>query len=180
VVAGNAYGEAHAAAAEKFLLSGVLVLDGERGVAWLSEPTLTQNLVRVVRTGESIGAYQLTKVFENRVELQGPEGPVMVPLNGGPGTPTATASAAPPPAQPQASVAPPSADISTQLKMMAERQKELAREKNLELRKAEMEQAGAAGYKPSNPTQKVPSRAVETQSIKSMLEQMIGGAPRGR
>src|SRR5437870_1001721 len=49
--AGNAYGQT---AAERFVLSGVVVFDGGGGVAWLHEPTLTQSRVIALRPGESI------------------------------------------------------------------------------------------------------------------------------
>jgi hypothetical protein len=81
VMVSCAYGEALAEVrAEQFVLTGVVVLDGERGVAWLQEPTLTGDRVVTLRVGQSIGRYTLEKVFEDRVELKGPAGRVMVSL----------------------------------------------------------------------------------------------------
>ena len=87
--AGNAYGQT---AAERFVLSGVVVFDGGGGVAWLHEPTLTQSRVIALRPGESIGSYRLEKILDDRVELKGPGGTVLVPLYSG--APAAVASAA--------------------------------------------------------------------------------------
>ncbi|HEV8437200.1 MAG TPA: hypothetical protein VGT40_03805 [Methylomirabilota bacterium] len=66
--------------AEKFILSGVVVFDGGSGLAWLYEPSLTGDRVIAVRLGESIGPYRLAKIFEDRVELEGPSGKVLVPV----------------------------------------------------------------------------------------------------
>jgi hypothetical protein len=84
---------------EQFVLSGVLVLDGEKGIAWLYEPTLTRNQIIAVRAGESVGPYRLARVLTDRVELEGPAGKLLVPLySAGSGTaPTAVASSAPSP-----------------------------------------------------------------------------------
>ena len=83
--------------AERFVLSGVILLDGERGWAWLEEPKLTGNQVVAVRTGGAIGPYRLTRVFDDRVELDGPSGKVLIPLyspSGRGAASTAVASAA--------------------------------------------------------------------------------------
>ena len=91
--AGNAYGQtAGQPVAERFVLSGVVVFDGGGGVAWLHEPTLTQSRVIALRPGESIGSYRLEKILDDRVELKGPGGTVLVPLYSG--APAAVASAA--------------------------------------------------------------------------------------
>jgi hypothetical protein len=80
-VVGNAYGERSTpAGAEQFVLSGVLV-DGEGGGrAWLLEPTLTQNRVIAVRPGDTVGPYRLTTILDDRVEMEGPAGKILVPL----------------------------------------------------------------------------------------------------
>jgi len=91
-VVGAMAGGAHAQAEERFVLSGVVFVEGGRGVAWLQEPTLTKNQVVTVRPGDSIGPYRLTKILEDQVELEGPAGKFSVPLAGVPGTATAAAS----------------------------------------------------------------------------------------
>lgn len=83
-------------AVERFVLTGLIFLDSASGVAWMQEPNLTGNRAVAVRVGESIGPYRLTKVLEDRVELEGPAGKVLVPLRNEQGSPaTAVASAAP-------------------------------------------------------------------------------------
>jgi hypothetical protein len=67
-------------AAEGFILSGVISVDGGGGFAWLQEPRLTNNQVVAVRRGETVGPYRLTEIFEDRVELEGPAGKLLVPL----------------------------------------------------------------------------------------------------
>jgi hypothetical protein len=79
-----------------FTLSGLVVVEGG-GRAWLQEPVLTQNQPVALRPGESIGPYRLTKVFEDRVELVGPNGTFSVMLAGIQG---ATVATSPPPPQP--------------------------------------------------------------------------------
>jgi hypothetical protein len=68
-------------AAERFVVSGVVLLDGNNGLAWLQEPTLTGNRAVVLRPGQNVGPYRLTGVFEDRVELEGPNGKVRVPVH---------------------------------------------------------------------------------------------------
>ncbi len=94
----------------QFTLSGVVVVEGG-GRAWLQEPQLTQNQPVSVRLGESIGPYRLTKILEDRVELQGPTGTLAVLLAGVAGPPTVAAPAprpAPtlPPAEPASTSGP--------------------------------------------------------------------------
>jgi hypothetical protein len=88
----------------RFTLSGVVVVEGG-GRAWLQEPQLTNNQPVSVRPGETIGPYRLTKVLEDRVELEGPGGTIAVLLAGvqAPVTPVA---AAPKPFQPAPPVEP--------------------------------------------------------------------------
>jgi hypothetical protein len=66
---------------ERFVLSGVIMFDDGQGVAWLQEPSLTQNRVVARRPGDSVGPWRLTKLLGNRVELEGPTGTVIVPLH---------------------------------------------------------------------------------------------------
>lgn len=83
-------------AAERFVLSGVIVFEGGGGLAWLQEPTLTGNSVVTVRPGDSVGPYRLTRILEDRIELEGPAGKVLVPIYGVHDAPgTAVASAVP-------------------------------------------------------------------------------------
>ena len=85
------------AADPNFILSGVVFVEGGNGGrAWLQEPTLTQNEVVPLRPGESIGPYRLTAIQEDRVELQGPAGKVVVFLAGAgaPAAPVADSGAA--------------------------------------------------------------------------------------
>src|SRR5262249_37855879 len=67
---------------EGFVLAGVVSVEGGGGVAWLQEPTLTQDKVVTARVGERIGPYRLTKISEDQVEMEGPQGKFSVPLAG--------------------------------------------------------------------------------------------------
>jgi hypothetical protein len=81
-------------------LTGVVFVEGGTGGrAWLQEPTLTQNQVVPLRPGDSLGPYKLTKILEDRVELEGPTGKLVVLLAGS-GAPAAAAPARGP-AKPQ-------------------------------------------------------------------------------
>jgi hypothetical protein len=90
---GTAAGSARAQSptpTEQFVLTGVVFVEGGRGgVAWLQEPTFTNNLVVAVRVGDNVGPYRLTKIGEFQIELEGPSGTVAIPLAGLPGTMTA-------------------------------------------------------------------------------------------
>ena len=103
VVVAVAVGVGHAQSEPRFVLTGVVVVEGG-GRAWLQEPQLTQNQPVSVRPGESIGPYKLTKVFEDRVEMVGPGGPISVLLAGIAGP--VTGAAAPPPPRPSPPPAP--------------------------------------------------------------------------
>lgn len=92
-----AVGVGHAQSEPRFVLTGVVVVEGG-GRAWLQEPQLTQNQPVSVRPGESIGPYRLTKVLEDRVEMMGPSGPLSVFLAGIAGP--VTGAVATPPARP--------------------------------------------------------------------------------
>ena len=103
---GASAGSADAQSAERFILTGVVFVEGGTGRAWLQEPTLTHNEIVSVRLGDSIGPYRLTKVLEDRVELEGPAGKLSVRLAGTPGPATAAALATPAPPAPQLASAP--------------------------------------------------------------------------
>ncbi len=85
-VLGAVAGSAQTEAGERFVLSGVVFVEGGRGLAWLQEPTFTNNEVVTVRPGDSIGPYRVTKILEDQVELEGPAGKFSVPLAGTPAT----------------------------------------------------------------------------------------------
>jgi hypothetical protein len=80
VVARDVDGQGNPQAAESFVLSGVISFDGGGGLAWLQEPRLTNNQVVAVRRGDNVGPYRLTEIFQDRVELEGPGGKILVPL----------------------------------------------------------------------------------------------------
>ena len=84
VIGNTAVVEAQSAnpSAEKFVLTGVVYVDGGRGLAWLQEPTFTNNQIVTLRVGDRVGPYRLTKILEDQVELEGPSGKVVVPLAG--------------------------------------------------------------------------------------------------
>jgi hypothetical protein len=70
-------------AGERFVVSGVILYEGG-GVAWLQEPSLTGNQTVALRLSDSIGPYRLTKILDDRIELQGPAGTVLVPVYNAP------------------------------------------------------------------------------------------------
>src|SRR5262245_17337550 len=75
---------------ERFVLTGVVSVEGGGGVAWLQEPTLTQDKVVTARVGEQIGPYRLSRILEDHVEMEGPQGKFSVPLAGSSAPTTAT------------------------------------------------------------------------------------------
>jgi hypothetical protein len=86
------------APAAEFVLSGLVAFDNGEGVAWLQEPSLTQNKVVKLRRGDSVGPWKVTRILENRVELEGPAGKVLVPFgttvgSGAPAAPSPVATA---------------------------------------------------------------------------------------
>ena len=103
---GASAGSTDAQSAERFILTGVVFVEGGTGRAWLQEPTLTHNEIVSLRPGDSIGPYRLTKVLKDRVELEGPAGAFSVRLAGAPGPVTAAAPATPAPPAPQFMSAP--------------------------------------------------------------------------
>ncbi len=73
-------GQSARPAEERFVVVGLMLVDGAPGLAWLVEPRLTQNRAVAVRPGESVGPYQVTRILDDRVELTGPAGVVWVPV----------------------------------------------------------------------------------------------------
>jgi hypothetical protein len=73
----------HVSAEERFVVSGLVVLDGGDGSAWLQEPSLTENQIVRVRRGDSVGPWRVTRILEDRVELEGPAGSVDYVILGG-------------------------------------------------------------------------------------------------
>jgi len=87
--------------AERFVLTGLVFVEGGSGLAWLQEPSITANRVVAVRPGEAVGPYRLTRIFEDRVELTGPEGEIVIPLYNASAAPNAgIVSASPAPESP--------------------------------------------------------------------------------
>ncbi len=82
IVAGNAHAQSATPRGEQFVLTGLVYVEGGRGVAWLQEPTFTNNQIVIVRLGDSVGPYRLTKILDDQVVLEGPGGRVSVPLAG--------------------------------------------------------------------------------------------------
>jgi hypothetical protein len=86
----------------RFTVSGVVINDGA-SVAWLGEPSYTKNRLQRVREGDSVGPYKVVAIREDRVELVGPTGPVVVRLTASapdmPATP-AVGAVAPAPTSP--------------------------------------------------------------------------------
>ena len=68
-----------------FVLIGVVMLEDERGLAWIQEPSFTDNKVVTVRLGDSVGPYRVTKILTHQVELTGAGGTIFIPLAGLPG-----------------------------------------------------------------------------------------------
>jgi hypothetical protein len=89
LAAGSGYAQAPT---ERFVVTGVIFVEGGRGLAWLQEPTFTKNKVIAVHPGDRVGPYRVTKILEDQVVLEGPGGTVSVPIAGGPGTTTAAVS----------------------------------------------------------------------------------------
>src|SRR5438128_5907670 len=80
-------------AGERFVLSGLVVLDGGDGSAWLQEPSLTRNEIVRVRRGDTLGPWRVTRILEDRVELEGPGGSVTYVILGGLRSPDSTSGA---------------------------------------------------------------------------------------
>jgi len=85
LLAGNAHAQSPTQPGGQFVLVGVVLLEEGRRLAWVQEPTLTDNKIVTVRVGDSVGPYRVTKILTHQVEFTGPGGPVSVPLAGVPG-----------------------------------------------------------------------------------------------
>jgi len=93
LVAGSAHAQSPTPPGGQFVLVGVVLLEGERGLAWVQEPNFTNNKVVTVRLGDSVGPYRVTKILTHQVELTGPGGTISVPLAGLPGAVSVASSA---------------------------------------------------------------------------------------
>ena len=93
LVAGTAHAQSPTPPGGHFVLSGVVLLEGDRGLAFVQEQNFTNNKVVAVRLGDSIGPYRVTKILTHQVELTGPDGTVSVPLAGLPGAVSVASSA---------------------------------------------------------------------------------------
>ena len=85
LVVGGAHAQSPTPSGGQFVLVGVVLLEGGRGLAWVQEPAFTGNKVVTVRLGDSVGPYRVTKILTHLVELTGPAGSVSIPLAGVPG-----------------------------------------------------------------------------------------------
>ena len=140
---------------EKFVLSGVVVFDGGKGLAWLQEPTLTGNQVVALRPGETLGPYRLTRILDDRVELEGPSGTVLVPVYGGgqdgAGGPIAVATARPSPSVVSPPPVAPSAMSFRQLKEAERQMKDSMRAARREARQPVTAATGQNGAPDGSP-----------------------------
>jgi hypothetical protein len=93
LVAGSANAQSPTPPGGQFVLVGVVLMEGGRGLAWVQEPAFTGNKVVTVRLGDSVGPYRVTKILTHQVELAGPGGTISVPLAGSPGGVSVASSA---------------------------------------------------------------------------------------
>jgi hypothetical protein len=93
LVAGSAHAQSPTPPGGQFVLVGVVLLEGGRGLAFVQEPNFTNNKVVTVRLGDSVGPYRVTKILTHQVELTGPGGTVSIPLAGLPGAVSVASSA---------------------------------------------------------------------------------------
>src|SRR5262249_29392648 len=101
------FAEGGDAAANAFILSGLVVYDDGDGRAWIQEKTLTQNQVVVLKRGQSVGPWKLTRIMPGRVELDGPGGTISVLLSDGSGGGTRSAAVGAPASSAPATTPPP-------------------------------------------------------------------------
>jgi hypothetical protein len=59
LAAGSAHAQSPTPPGGQFVLSGVVMLEGERGLAFVQEPNFTNNKVVTVRLGDSVGPYRV-------------------------------------------------------------------------------------------------------------------------
>jgi hypothetical protein len=85
LVVGSAHAQAPTEPGGKFSLVGVVMLEDGRKLAFIQEPNLTNDKAVMVRLGDSVGPYRVTKILTHQVELTGPGGAVAIPLAGLPG-----------------------------------------------------------------------------------------------
>jgi hypothetical protein len=86
----------------RFTVSGVVINEGA-SVAWIGEPSYTKNRLQRVRVGDSVGPYRVVAIREDRVELAGPSGPLVLRLTASaPDMPPATGAVATAPSPPSA------------------------------------------------------------------------------
>src|SRR5262245_26360737 len=78
----GAFAQSGTPSGERFVLTGIVYVEGGQGLAWLQDPTFTNNKVLTLRPGDRIGPFRLTKILEDQVELEGPSGKISVPLAG--------------------------------------------------------------------------------------------------
>jgi hypothetical protein len=62
----------------RFTVMGVVIRAEGEAWAWIGEPTHTQNKLVRVRQGDRVGPYRVAKIAEDRVELTGTSGVVVV------------------------------------------------------------------------------------------------------
>lgn len=85
-----------------FELVGVVKLEGDASSALLQEPELTMGRPVLIRKGQSIGAYRLVAVEDDRVRLESATGVVTVRLGGSRGSSGAEALVPSPKPEPEA------------------------------------------------------------------------------
>ena len=93
LVAGSAHAQSPTPPGGQFVLVGVVLLEGGRGLAFVQDPNFTNNKIVTVRLGDSVGPYRVTKILTHQVELTGPGGTVSIPLAGLPGAVSVASSA---------------------------------------------------------------------------------------
>jgi hypothetical protein len=85
LVVGSAHAQAPTEPGGRFSLIGVVMLEDGRNLAFIQEPNLTKDKVVIVRLGDTVGPYRVTKILTHQVELTGAGGAVVIPLAGLPG-----------------------------------------------------------------------------------------------
>jgi len=74
---------AQAPTREQFVVTGLVVVDGGEGSAWLQEPTLTENRIVRVHRGDRVGPWRVRRILADRVEFEGPDGSASYVILGG-------------------------------------------------------------------------------------------------
>jgi len=162
---------------ERFLVTGVIFVEGGGGMAWIQEPTFTQNQVMTLRPGDMVGPYRLSKIFEDGVELEGPKGSIRVPLYGGPSTGADSGAGSRTPAstsvgkdgnvaaEAPAAPAPPQtpAERLTEAKKVLQEARQAARRVDHERRRQ------AAEARAANPPPPIPKGTTQIESIRKYI-----------